>query len=151
MVVREDNLSNPQSRDLVTLHLAGMGDDVPPGAVFLGMSDLQSPAVTVWTAWDEDRIAGIGALKRLPDGSGEIKSMRTHPDFLGCGVGKLILQTIVEAGRNRGLIRLSLETGSGAAFEAAWTLYERFGFREGEPYAGYAKTDFNHFLHLDLT
>ena len=37
--------------------------------------------MTVWTAWREDRVAGIGALKMLQDEIAEVKSMRTHPDF----------------------------------------------------------------------
>jgi putative acetyltransferase len=151
MLVKEDDLLNPQSCDLIGLHLASMGAEVPPGATFLGLAELQAPDVTVWSAWDGDNLAGIGALKVLADGSGEIKSMRTHPDHLGQGVGRLILQTIIEAGRAREMRRLSLETGSGPAFDAARRLYERFGFREGEAYASYRKTDFNRFLHLDLS
>ena len=150
LLIKEDDLSSQQSHALVALHLAGMGTHVPPGAVFLGLSDLQSSGVTVWTTWDGANITGIGALKAMPDGTGEIKSMRTHPDYIGRGVGKQILQTIIDAARKRGISRLSLETGSGPTFEAAKALYERFGFQEGESYASYAKTDFNHFFHLDL-
>lgn len=148
--VHEDDLSDPQSQGLISLHLAGMAADVPPGALFLDLSDLQRPNVTVWSAWDGPRIASIGALKMLPDGTGEIKSMRTHPDFIGRGAGARILATIVDAAKARGVRRLSLETGSGPSFEAARALYEKFGFREGEPYSAYVKTDFNHFLHLQL-
>jgi putative acetyltransferase len=148
--VREDDLSDPQSRDLVALHLAGMGATVPLGAVFLDLSDLQRSDVTVWSAWDGSRITSIGALKALRDGTGEIKSMRTHPDFTGRGAGTRILETIIEAAKARGIRRLSLETGSGPAFEAARSFYEKFGFRKGEAYSGYEQTDFNNFLHLDL-
>ncbi|PWN87293.1 acetyltransferase, GNAT family protein [Acaromyces ingoldii] len=148
--IHEDDLSDPQSRRLISLHLAGMVADVPPGALFLGLSELQRPNVTVWSAWDGPRIASIGALKMLPDGTGEIKSMRTHPDLIGRGAGARILATIVDAAKARGIRRLSLETGSGPSFEAARALYEKFGFREGEPYSAYVKTDFNHFLHLQL-
>ncbi|WP_245340446.1 GNAT family N-acetyltransferase [Mesorhizobium sp. WSM4313] len=100
--------------------------------------------------WEGSRIAGIGALKLLHDGTGEIKSMRTHPDFIGRGVGARILTTIIDAAKARGIRRLSLETGSGPSFQAAYSLYEKFGFRKGEAYAGYKQTDFNHFMHLDL-
>jgi putative acetyltransferase len=150
MTVRENDLSDQQSRDLIALHLAGMAANVPPGALFLGLSDLQRPEVTVWSVWDGLRIAGIGALKILPDGNGEIKSMRTHPDFTGRGVGACILRTIINAAKARGIPRLSLETGSGPSFQAAYSLYEKFGFRKGGAYAGYKQTDFNHVMHLDL-
>lgn len=150
LTVREDDLTSQQSRDLIALHLKGMEESVPLGALFLSVSDLQSPRVKVWSVWEGDDIASIGALKLLPDGTGEIKSMRTHPDFTGRGAGSRILETIIGAAKTRGLRRLSLETGSGPSFEAARTLYERFGFRKGEAYSGYEQTDFNHFLHLDL-
>lgn len=150
ITICEDDLSNQQTQELIALHLAGMGTDVPEGAIFLGLSDLQQPGVTVWSAWEDLKIAGVGALKLLPDGRGEIKSMRTHPDFIGRKVGALILTTIIDAARARGIHRLSLETGSGSVFEAARALYEKFGFRKGEAYSNYVQTGFNHFLHLDL-
>ena len=150
LTVREEDLSDRQSRDLIALHLAEMETNVPPGALFLDLSELRRPDVTVWSAWDGSKIAGIGALKMLPDGTGEIKSMRTHPDVVGRGAGTRILTTIIDAARARGLRRLSLETGSGPSFQAARSMYERFGFRKGEDYAGHEQTDFNHFLHLGL-
>jgi len=92
----------------------------------------------------------MGALKALAQGHGEIKSMRTHPAFLRRGVAAALLDHIIaEAGR-RGMTRLSLETGSGPAFEPALALYRRRGFVEGEPFADYVRSDFNRFLHLDL-
>ena len=150
LTVLEDDLSSQQSQDLIAFHLAGMGANVPSGAVFLDLSSLQQPNVTVLSVWEQDRIAGIGALKLLPDGSGELKSMRTHPDFTGRGVGSLLLKALIACAEIRGVSRLSLETGSGPAFEAARKLYEKFGFRKGEPYSGYEQTEFNHFLHLKL-
>lgn len=150
IVVVEDDLSSKQSRALLALHVADMKAIVPPGATFLGLSDLLRPEVTVWSAWEEGRIAGIGALKMLPDGVGEIKSMRTHPSFAGRGVGGQILNRIVVAARSRGLSRLSLETGTGIAFDAARALYQKHGFTIGKPYATHEQTDFNQFFHLEL-
>uniref|UniRef100_A0A8H7TMR3 N-acetyltransferase domain-containing protein n=1 Tax=Bionectria ochroleuca TaxID=29856 RepID=A0A8H7TMR3_BIOOC len=149
--VIEDDLTSTQSRDLIAFHLAGMSESVPPGAVFLGLADLQQPEVTVWSAWEDTRIASIGALKILPDGTGEIKSMRTHPDFVGRGAGATILKTIIKAATARDLRRLSLETGSGSAFEAPLAFYQKFGFKKGASYSTYQQTEFNHFLHLDLS
>ncbi|MFP8965634.1 GNAT family N-acetyltransferase [Pokkaliibacter sp. CJK22405] len=146
----KDDLSHPQSRDLVVFHLAGMNDNVPPGATFLGLSDLMQPEVTVWSAWENGNIASIGALKRLPDDSGEIKSMRTHPDFAGRGAGKVILQALIDAAREEGIPRLSLETGSGPSFAAATALYVKFGFQKGAAYSTHEQTEFNHFMHLEL-
>ena len=147
----EDDLSGDATRELLELHLRGMHANSPPGSVFaLDFSGLQQPGVTVWSAWTGGRIAGIGALKLLADGNGEVKSMRTHPDFLRHGVGARILEHIIDAARAHGMRRLSLETGSGEAFEPALSLYHRRGFVNGAAFDGYPQSTFNQFLHLPL-
>jgi putative acetyltransferase len=148
--VLEDDLINPQSRNLIALHLAGINENAPPRATFLDLSDLQSPEVTVWSAWENSRIASIGALKLLPDGTGEIKSMRTHPDFVRRGAGASILRTIIAPASSRGIRRLILETGSGSSFAAALALYQKHGFKKGKAYSTHIQSEFNYLLHLYL-
>jgi putative acetyltransferase len=116
----------------------------------LDLSGLQAANVTVWTAWDGETIAGIGALKDLGDGTAEVKSMRTHPAHLRKGVGAALLEHIIGAAQARGLHRLSLETGRGPAFEPALALYRRRGFKEGAAFGDYVRSDFNQFFHLAL-
>ncbi len=123
----------------------------PPGHVFaLDLSGLKAPEVTVWTAWDGTKLAGIGALKTLQGDAGEVKSMRTDPRYLRRGVATQLLEHMITHALKNGLQRLSLETGSGPAFEPALALYRNRGFRDGEAFAGYSPSDFNQFLHLDL-
>jgi putative acetyltransferase len=149
--IREDDLSGEQTRALLALHLAGMHANSPPGSVFaLDLSGLKTPEVTVWTAWRDGRVASIGALKMLADGNAEVKSMRTHPEFVRMGAGAAILETIIGAATARGACQLSLETGSGSTFEPALALYRRRGFTDGAAFAEYEQSDFNQFLHLDL-
>lgn len=151
LTIREDDLSDPQVQSLLALHLAGMHENSPPDAVFaLDLSGLRTLEVTVWTAWMGESLAGIAALKALGDGSGEIKSMRTHPDHLRQGVAAALLEHVIAEARARGYRRLSLETGSGAAFEPALALYRKRGFADGEPFADYQRSAFNQFLHLPL-
>ena len=151
MEIREDDLSSDKVRDLLRLHLDGMHSNSPPGSVFaLDLSGLKAAEVTVWTAWIGDAVVGIGALKDLGDGTGEIKSMRTHPAFLRRGVASALLEHIIDVARARGMARLSLETGSGPAFEPALALYRRRGFVDGEAFARYERSPFNQFLHLPL-
>ena len=76
--------------------------------------------------------------------------MRTHPDHLRKGAAAALLEQIIGEARSLGLRRLSLETGSGEAFEAALALYRRRGFRDGEAFGGYVRSEFNRFLHLEL-
>ena len=149
--IRDDDLTGEPTRALLALHLSGMHANSPPGHVFaLDLSGLQAPNVSVWSAWRDGAIAGIGALKALADGTGELKSMRTHPDHLRRGVAAALLEHIIEAARDRGLRRLSLETGSGPSFEPALALYRRRGFVDGEAFGDYERSAFNQFLHLPL-
>ncbi len=149
--IREDDLSNSDTCALVRLHLEGMHAHSPPGSVFaLDFTGLTAPNVTVWTVWCGGAIAGIGALKDLGDRTGELKSMRTHPDFLRRGLASALLEHIIGVARARGMARLSLETGSGPYFEPALSLYRRRGFVGGDPFADYARSAFSQFLHLRL-
>lgn len=77
--------------------------------------------------------------------------MRTHPDWLRQGVATGLLEHVIAEARASGIRQLSLETGSGPAFEPALALYRRRGFANGEAFGGYEASPFNQFLHLDLT
>lgn len=149
--IREDDLTGAQTLALLELHLRGMHDSSPPGTCFaLDLSGLQDPAVTVWGAWGLERLAAIGALKMLGDDAAEVKSMRTHPDFLRRGAASALLDHLIGTARARGVGRLSLETGRGAAFEPALAMYRRRGFADGGPFSDYVPNDFSQYLHLVL-
>jgi putative acetyltransferase len=151
LTIREDDLSGEAVRDLVALHLSGMHANSPPGHVFaLDLSGLTAPEITFWSAWEGESIAGMGALKALGGGTGEVKSMRTHPDHLRKGVAAALLEQIIGAARARRYSRLSLETGRGPAFEPALALYRRRGFVNGGPFSDYVPSPYNQLLHLTL-
>lgn len=150
--IREDDVSGAEILALLAFHLERMHALSPPDSVFaLDFSGLRAPGVTLWSAWYGTAIAGMGALKLLGDGAGEIKSMRTHPDYLRRGVGGMLLDHIMSEARRCGLRRLSLETGRGPGFEPALALYRKRGFVDGAAFADYGYNDFSQFLHLDLT
>lgn len=149
--VRKDDLSGEPTRALLALHLAGMHANSPPGSVSaLDLSGLQVPGVTVWTVWQGGEAVAVGALKDLGEGHGELKSMRTHPDHLRKGASSWLLDHIVAEAKARGWTRLSLETGSGPAFDAALALYRKRGFVDGKAFSDYERSSFNQFLHLQL-
>jgi len=145
------DLADAAVQDLIAFHQRAMIDGSPPGHSFaLDLSGLRAADVTVWAAHVGDRVAAIGALKVLDGTRGEVKSMRTHPDFLRQGLAAALLETIIAAARAEGLSVLSLETGSGTAFEPALALYRRRGFTNGPAFGDYTLTDFNQCLHLPL-
>ncbi|MEJ6595610.1 hypothetical protein [Parasphingorhabdus sp.] len=59
-----------------------------------------------------------------------------------------MLDHIIAEARQRDYHMLSLETGSGAEFEAVLRLYRKRGFTNGEPFGDYKSTAFNQFPHL---
>jgi putative acetyltransferase len=152
MEIRDGDFADPQVIALLRRHLAGMHEHSPPESVHaLDLSGLQRPDVSFWTAWDGDALLGCGALKQLDGAHGEIKSMRTADTALRMGVGAALLTHILAAARERGLTRLSLETGSGPAFEPATALYRRFGFEACGSFGDYPRDDpFSRFMTIAL-
>ena len=149
--IREDDLASGPVQALLALHLADARAKTPAEFSFaLDLSGLKTPDITVWTAWAGTSLAGIGALKQLGDGSGEVKSMRTDPGHLRRGVADALLLHIIGEARRRGLKRLSLETGTGPDYAPALALYRKRGFVDGEPFGDYRPSPYNRFLHLAL-
>ncbi len=98
--IRPDDLTSPETQALVARHLTAMHAHSPPGSVHaLDVAQLKAGGLAFWSASVGGRIVGMGALKRLDDRSGEIKSMRVADAFLGQGVGRAILRRIVEEAR----------------------------------------------------
>jgi N-acetylglutamate synthase-like GNAT family acetyltransferase len=64
------------------------------------------------TIWDDDVLAGVGALKRLSADHGEVKSMYTAQPARRRGAGSAMLGHIIATARAGGMSRLSLETGA---------------------------------------
>ena len=76
--------------------------------------------------------------------------MRTAPAHLGKGVATFLLDHIIDVAKERGYERLSLETGSGAAFEPAHALYLKNGFEFCGPFADYGRDPFSRFMTRQL-
>jgi putative acetyltransferase len=147
----EDDLSGAAIRALLEQHFSGMLANSPAGSChFLDFDGLRAGNVTFWSIHDGDTLAGCGALKQLDAAHGEIKSMRTADAFLRRGVAARMLDHIIDEARRRGLARLSLETGSGAAFEPAIALYRRYGFDDCAPFADYKPDPFSRFMTREI-
>jgi putative acetyltransferase len=138
MLIRLDDLTGPEIRALLEEHLRNMYELSPPESVHaLDLAALRRPEITFWTAWADGALVGCGALKELDPTHGEVKSMRTASAHRREGVGRAMLEHIIAEARARNYVRLSLETGSMAAFLPARRLYENFGFTYCAPFADY--------------
>ena len=151
MQIRVDDLAGPEIRALLAEHLHNMHQLSPPESVHaLDLTALLKPEITFWTVWSEGELLGFGALKQLTPSHGEIKSMRTASAHRRKGVARAMLRHIIAEARRRSYARLSLETGSMPAFEAARSLYESFGFTYCSPFADYVEDPNSVFLTRTL-
>lgn len=151
MKILIDDLRGPEIRALLEEHLQHMHELSPPESVHaLDLDRLRQPDISFWCAWDGAVLLGCGALKELDPTHGEVKSMRTPDALRRRGAGRALLAHIVAEGRARGYQRLSLETGTGAAFEPAHRLYLSAGFESCGPFADYAEDPYSVFMSLRL-
>lgn len=151
LLIRPDDLTGAETRALVAAHLAGMLENTPVESVHaLDADRLSADGVTVWSAWVDDELAGIGACKDLGHDRAELKSMRVVQRFLGQGIGRAMLRHIMEDAAERGIRTLLLETGSTDDFAAARGLYVSEGFRECEAFAPYEPDPLSTFMAREL-
>lgn len=149
--IKLDDLMSPQIAELLADHLREMNEHSPPDSVHaLDLENLRRPEITFWSIWDGEELVGCGALKELDEKHAEIKSMSTDPKYRGRGAGKLMLRHILDQAKQRGYQRLSLETGSMAAFEPARRLYAAHGFTPCGPFADYTLDPHSVFMTLEL-
>jgi putative acetyltransferase len=155
MHVIEDDLTGPEIRALLETHFAGMLANSPKDSChFLDFEGLKGPGVTFWSVWegaDENgALMGCGALREIDPSHGEIKSMRTDADHFRKGAAAAMLEHIIATAKDRRYRRLSLETGSGPAFDAAHGLYLRYGFEYCPSFGDYVEDPFSRFMTLAL-
>jgi putative acetyltransferase len=146
-----DDPREPDVRALPERHRAFALAQTPPEHSFaLDLDELPDPAVTFFGFRAHGILPGIGAIKCPGPDHAEIKSMHTAEAARGRGIGRAMLTHLLEAARTRGLRRVSLETGTTAAFAPARALYRRAGFILCGPFAGYQPSEDNLFTTLEL-
>ncbi|MFT5176113.1 MAG: putative acetyltransferase [Gammaproteobacteria bacterium] len=149
--IRVDDLRGPQIAALLQEHLDNMVLHSPPQSVHaLDLQALRAPSVTFWSAWAGGELLGCAALKQLRADHGEIKSMRSASRHLRKGVAADLLTHLIDVAQQRDYARLSLETGSAAAFAPAHALYTRFGFAPCAPFADYIDDPYSVFMTRTL-
>ncbi len=133
-----DDRRTPDVRALLERH-RGFALAQPPSehSFALDVDGLLDPAITLFSFRARGSLLGIGAIKRLGAHHAEIKSMHTAEAARGRGIGRAMLTHLLGVARTRGFRRLSLETGTTAAFAPARALYESAGFVPCGPFGGY--------------
>lgn len=139
-------------RALLERHLEfARGQTPPEDAHALDVDGLADPGVTFFSYRDDGgRLLAVGALKRLGTDHAEVKSMHTVEAARGRGIGGAMVDHLVGVARKRGFRRVSLETGSMAAFAAARSLYARAGFTPCEPFGDYRPSRNSTYMTLEL-
>jgi putative acetyltransferase len=76
--------------------------------------------------------------------------MHTAQAARGRGIGRAMLDHLIGVARERGCLRVSLETGSMDAFAPARSLYANAGFRPCGPFGDYRPSRTSTFMTLSL-
>lgn len=137
-VITPDDPRKPDVRRLLERHLAFASEHSPPEEVHaLDIDGLLDPRISFFSCRVEGELLGVGALKHLDDRHAELKSMHTSAAARGRGVGWAMLGHLLSSARERGYRRVSLETGTMAAFAPARAMYAKAGFVSCPPFNGY--------------
>lgn len=151
-VIAIDDPRAADVRELLGRHLTFARTHTPPEDVHaLDLNGLLEPSVTFFSYRVSGTLLGFGALKELDRRHGEVKSMHTTQEARGRGIGRAILAHLVAVARQRGYLRMSLETGTMPAFAAARALYASAGFTPCEPFGDYTISPSNTWMTLALS
>lgn len=94
--------------------------------------DVQHCFDSFWIMLDGEEIIGTAALKRMDECRCELKSLYLYERFQGRGLGRKLLETVIEEAVCSGYREMYLDTLSTSA--RALILYEKAGFVRTERY-----------------
>lgn len=98
--------------------------------------DYQPPEGRAMLALVDGAVAGCGAFRPLADcdypNACEMKRLYVRPAFRGFGLGRLLVQALLDEAKRAGYSSVLLDTLDD--MEAARSLYASFGFEEVPPY-----------------
>ncbi|HEY9244130.1 MAG TPA: GNAT family N-acetyltransferase [Streptosporangiaceae bacterium] len=150
----EITVDDPRAADVQALlqrHLTFAHAHTPAEHAYaLDVSALLGPAITFCSYRGGGELLAVGALHQLDAAHGELKSMHTAEAARGRGIGRAMAVHLIGLARDRGLRRVSLETGTMAAFAPARALYASLGFTPCGPFGGYQPSPDNTFMTLLL-
>jgi len=138
--IRPADPASDAIRPILEAHLAFSRSETPETSCHVMLPDELSAAdVSFWALYRNGQAVGTGALKWLPGGMAEVKSVHVIAAARGAGLAERMMYHLEQVARAAGISRLVLETGSEAlpGYAAARRLYERLGYAYCGPIPGY--------------
>jgi ribosomal protein S18 acetylase RimI-like enzyme len=97
-------------------------------------TSIRPPDGIIYIIETATKVVGMGALRALGNGVGEIKRMYIRPRDRGQGLGKKLLQKLIGKAREFGYTTLRLDTAD--FMTVAQHIYRAAGFTEIDEYPG---------------
>lgn len=150
-MIQKENPTGPDLALLFARHTADMHTDTPPESIhMMDAAELDIPQVHFFVMRVDAKPVAMGAFKIFESTHAEIKSMHVLAEHRGTGLSRVMLSHLIAAAQTAGVTRLSLETGSQAAFLPARMLYEKAGFTECPPFGTYVPDPMSIFMTRTL-
>lgn len=151
--IRETDPGESSLRPLLEAHLAH-GQTAGPAESnhTMDIDDLRADGIRFWALFEADEALGCGALKSLPDGTTEVKSVHVASAARGRGFARKIMDYLATQAKEAGSTALVLETGAEnlPEYDAARKLYEALGYAYCGPIFGYDEDPNSAFMRLEL-
>ncbi len=98
------------------------------------LSKFMPPSGYLFLCEVDGKLAGLTCMKQLSESICEIKRMYVRPDFRGKGLGRALLQQMID--KAKALKYPLMRLDSSRFMTEAHGLYQAVGFKEIEPYEG---------------
>jgi GNAT superfamily N-acetyltransferase len=134
--IRQEPYDGPAAQQLISevqveyVARYGSPDETPVDA-----SEFMPPNGRFVIAYADNEPVAIGGLRRLEDGTAELKRMYVRPAYRRRGLSRLVLGHLEALAVEMGAQRIVLETGDRQP--EAMRLYESSGYEHVEPFGHY--------------